>query len=206
MRTTKALFLTATFAILVAGIAGIAGAQANPPETFGTPDGLPPSLEEVCDMTTGAAHGLCVAFCEAMDCETDEPQASERACTRVGDRFVQITGELPPCLRSCPCWEPEDLNSITADNQLPFNSCNTSFFATVIQNDGFTGVEGGFATDSGLCLTRDLPPFGIAVTPEEFETCTAQIAARCEEIGTPIGTPADNGGGDDDGGEAPPPP
>lgn len=187
MRISKALFLIASLSVLVTGIAA---AQANPPESFGTPDGLPPSLEEVCDGTSGAAHGLCIAYCEAMDCESSAPQASEQACTRVGDRFVQITGGLPPCLQSCPCWEPGDLDNVTAENQLPFGSCEATGGGMIIQNDGSTsGLEGGFGVfdfgDGPVCATRDMPPYGIAVTPEEFDNCVAQIVARCEVIGAP---------------------
>lgn len=62
-----------------------------------TPDGETPSVETVCDGQVGAAFGLCNAYCEAMDCDYITPQASEKACTRVLDRFVQLTGDVPPC-------------------------------------------------------------------------------------------------------------
>jgi cysteine-rich repeat protein len=62
-----------------------------------TPDGETPSVETVCDTQVGAAFGLCNAYCEAMDCDYVTPQASEKACTRVLDRFVQVTGNVPPC-------------------------------------------------------------------------------------------------------------
>ena len=70
--------------------AGAAAAQ--------TEDDSPPSEETVCDGQTGAAYGLCTAFCEAMDCDSDEPQASQTACDKVAGKFLQITGEAPPCL------------------------------------------------------------------------------------------------------------
>ncbi len=62
-----------------------------------TPDGETPSVETVCDTQVGAAFGLCNAYCEAMDCDYITPQASEKACTRVLDRFVQLTENVPPC-------------------------------------------------------------------------------------------------------------
>jgi len=51
---------------------------------------------------------LCNAYCEAMDCDSDEPQASDTACDKVLDRFEQATGSLPPCeslpvFRGDPC-------------------------------------------------------------------------------------------------------
>ncbi len=67
----------------------------------GTPDGVPPSAETICNGTTGAAHGLCTAYCEAMDCDSGAPQASQRACDRVRTNFANITGQGLPC--DCPC-------------------------------------------------------------------------------------------------------
>jgi hypothetical protein len=51
----------------------------------------------ICDGTAGAAYGLCTAYCEAMDCESDNPQASEIACERVYSNYSKITGGVPPC-------------------------------------------------------------------------------------------------------------
>lgn len=51
-----------------------------------TPDGETPADEDVCDGLTGAAWGLCNAYCEAMDCD-GVPQASDAACNRVADNF-----------------------------------------------------------------------------------------------------------------------
>ncbi len=50
-----------------------------------TPDGQTPAEESVCDGfgLTGKAWGLCNAYCEAMDCDDANPQASEQACQRV---------------------------------------------------------------------------------------------------------------------------
>ncbi len=62
-----------------------------------TPDGEPPSVEEVCDGQVGAAFGLCNAYCEAMDCDSEEPQASEQACMMVAGQYEQITGGTMPC-------------------------------------------------------------------------------------------------------------
>lgn len=66
-----------------------------------TPDGEPPAVETVCDGQSGAAFGLCNAYCEAMDCDSAEPQASENACNKVFNKFEQLTGEVPPCDAFC---------------------------------------------------------------------------------------------------------
>jgi hypothetical protein len=71
----------------------------------GTPDGSPPAAEEPCAGQSGAALGLCTAYCEAMDCDAASPTASPQACGQVGDGFEALTGERPPCER-CPCNRP----------------------------------------------------------------------------------------------------
>ncbi|HKI04019.1 MAG TPA: hypothetical protein VKK31_18715 [Thermoanaerobaculia bacterium] len=72
-----------------------------------TPDGETPAEETVCDNETGAAFGLCNAYCEAMDCESDDPQASDTACSKVRAKFQQTTGRDLPCEAppvTCPCF------------------------------------------------------------------------------------------------------
>ena len=54
--------------------------------------------ESACELLDGAAYGLCNAYCEAMDCDSEFPAANERACNRVADNYARATdGELPPC-------------------------------------------------------------------------------------------------------------
>lgn len=180
------------FAAALVGAAG-GGAQPSPSSPFGTPDGQPPPTEEICDLTSGAAHGLCVAYCEAMDCDGQSPNASVNACTGVAERFFQITGELPPCERICPCWEPADLETVTAENQDPQSCGGFPNVDALIQNVrvSLPLVEGGFSADrffagEPACFTRDFPPFRLFVSDSQFEACVEQIRARCAEIGTPM--------------------
>ena len=72
--------LTLVFALLLI-CSGAAMAQ-------GTPDWMTPHQETVCDSETGAAFGLCNAYCEAMDCESASPQAS--ATPEEGSACVQL--------------------------------------------------------------------------------------------------------------------
>ncbi len=91
----KALTLTFALLLLCTGAA-----------LASTPDGQTPAEETVCDSETGAAFGLCNAYCEAMDCESEDPQASETACTKVRGKFMNITGRDLPCEAppaTCPC-------------------------------------------------------------------------------------------------------
>ena len=62
-----------------------------------TPDGFPPSVEDVCDDYSGAAYGLCTAYCEAMDCDDPNVHASATGCERVATNFTKKTGDPLPC-------------------------------------------------------------------------------------------------------------
>ena len=62
-----------------------------------TPDGQTPAEETVCDNETGAAYGLCNAYCEAMDCDSDNPNANDQACQDVSEKFKRVTGRALPC-------------------------------------------------------------------------------------------------------------
>ncbi|MBI3769134.1 MAG: hypothetical protein HY271_11680 [Deltaproteobacteria bacterium] len=65
----------------------------------GTPDSQPPAEEQICDPAAGlrgAAYGLCVAYCEANDCEI---QPDKHACEVLLGNFQRITGESTvPCV------------------------------------------------------------------------------------------------------------
>jgi cysteine-rich repeat protein len=94
----KRLFL---FPIFVAALAAVASPAAF---AQGTPDGETPAQEDVCAMESGAAFGLCNAYCEAMDCDLANdgdpdtaPAASAVACAKVYNDFMQIRGIAPPC-------------------------------------------------------------------------------------------------------------
>jgi hypothetical protein len=47
----------------------------------------------------GSAYAACHTFCEALDCDADQHTASDRACERALERFLDLSdGEQPPCL------------------------------------------------------------------------------------------------------------
>jgi hypothetical protein len=63
----------------------------------GTPDESPPAEETACDAAGlgGAAYGLCVAYCEANDCDV---YPDSQACDRLWENYTKITGEeFFPC-------------------------------------------------------------------------------------------------------------
>ena len=75
--------------------------------------GKPRRHGSICDEAglIGSAYGACNAYCEALDCDSLEPGGSKRACEQARNRFMKLTGELPPCEPLCPCgssWRDED--------------------------------------------------------------------------------------------------
>lgn len=53
-----------------------------------TPDANTPAVEEACTKYEGegARHGLCVAYCEAQDC--DNTKFSNPSCSTIAERFI----------------------------------------------------------------------------------------------------------------------
>jgi hypothetical protein len=70
----------------------------------GTPDESPPAEEQACEESglMGSALGLCVAFCEANDCDAF-PES--KACEVLRGNYARITGEL---LFPCEVEPPPD--------------------------------------------------------------------------------------------------
>lgn len=140
-----------------------------------TPDGTPPSGETVCDGEVGAAYGLCTAYCEAMDCESDDPHASETACNKVGSKFQNITGRAVPCevpLVACPCTSIPEWNADLAGmvicaeftpGLLNFEEGSLSGRSTINTIDSPDRCT-TFLPSSGTVLT-------LPVTPEEGAFC-----------------------------------
>jgi hypothetical protein len=62
-----------------------------------TADGETPAEEDICTTwgMTGKVNGLCNSYCEAMDCDSAAPQASEQACSRVLGKIEGALGDTP---------------------------------------------------------------------------------------------------------------
>jgi hypothetical protein len=129
---------------------------------------------DACDGETGAAYGLCNAYCEAMDCDSDNAQASETACAKVKDKFANITGrtslpcEAPPV--TCPCNDPA-VNQPFADTvagQREILSCligaqDGSTLSLILSPTGDASVANGRCSAFGG-QTQPL-------TPEQYQLC-----------------------------------
>ena len=147
-----------------------------------TPDGTPPSGETVCDGEVGAAYGLCTAYCEAMDCESDDPHASETACNKVGSKFMNITGRDLPCEAppTCPTPSPGTTCPCTADPTFnlilgfPGGSCIDQGTSIVFSGNGTLHAE---CIPSPACGVAGLP--SMSTTPEESAACVQLLREAC---------------------------
>ena len=63
-----------------------------------TPDGLSPAAETWCDGYDSDAHGACVVYCEAQDCNEGWTEATDPSCRNAYEAFLAATGTEPPCL------------------------------------------------------------------------------------------------------------
>jgi hypothetical protein len=75
--------------------------------------------EDVCGKYSDNAWGLCNAYCTAMDCDSEQTNASGYACIQVAANFTRATGE-----ESMPCEDNEP--AAPTDTQAGSCPCNFS--------------------------------------------------------------------------------
>jgi hypothetical protein len=133
-----------------------------------TPDGQPPAEEEVCLGETGSAYGLCNAYCEAMDCDSDDPKASEKACNALLRNYQRITGYADfPC-EEADCFDANDWigtgdldgfleDCLATTNCQPSNTCDGIYdsdlgYLCIIEGiEEFCDVVNSILSDSQCC-------------------------------------------------------
>lgn len=137
-----------------------------------TPDGQPPSQETVCDGQTGAAYGLCNAYCEAMDCDSPSPQASPKACSRVQRNYQRITGQPLPCDVPCPCPGLLPLFGAIVDGTALPDRCivDSSTISVLLPDNTFAFVDS--AASPAFCSDN----------LESFVDLTGAEAAVCRDL------------------------
>lgn len=117
--------------LLIASVASVATAQGKSNSHRRTPDGATPAEESTCDNLkhgTPGLYGLCIAFCEAHDCEPDLSLEDPFSVCKKSDRKIldkyrdKMRDGDPdmPCMPNpggpggggetlCPCWSEDDL-------------------------------------------------------------------------------------------------
>jgi hypothetical protein len=135
-----------------------------------TPDGKPPSVETVCDGLSGAAFGLCNAYCEAMDCDSPNHRASDTACEQVKSNYERHTGQPLPCEVSCPCSQHFPLFAQLAEGSATVDQClqDTQVISVVTSDQMFALVNDGVTPP--YCSVNLEPPF-LELTSQEATAC-----------------------------------
>ncbi len=158
-----------------------------------TADGNTPAEETVCDGQSGAAYGLCNAYCEAMDCDSDSPNANQSACDKVGTKFENITGEIPPCEVTCPCAGVVLDTGYSWEDTSGFDSCQNSSTFTVL-NDTINGDKVlKRANQNGCDFWDDFRSpgnfFSTQTTPDEHRACVRDLLAQAKAADVTCPTP-----------------
>lgn len=166
----RAITSAAFAAFLCIGLGSPAMAQ--------TPDGEPPAVESVCDDLTGAAFGLCNAYCEAMDCHDPEnAKASASACTAVKGRLAVAGVATPPCedgpVFECPCFDTQGILEVVEDPFCTIDAVNTlggissSIYDSSLDVNWLAWIGEGTPDE---CV-NDYTIFTDGITPAGYDAC-----------------------------------
>ncbi len=168
MRRTSIARISGIIAAILVGVLYALG-----PAAALTPDGIPPSHENVCDGLHGAAFGLCNAYCEAQDCDVHP----KRSCNILRRLFARKTGSpIFPCDRT-----PVVTNTPT----------NTAA-ATATAQPTSTPAPAPTATETAAPATATpAPPTSTPAPPTETPAAPTETpAAPTETPAAPTETPA----------------
>jgi hypothetical protein len=177
-----------------------------------TPDGDAPANEGVCDELIGftpGLYGLCVAFCEAQDCEaTFDPAtgnvAFDPGCRPSNPRLLAKYNKLKnpadpamPCVKNgCPCWTENEI-ALIADGEtticgaVPDHPGDTALFGWDLEANlheflDACGPPTCYLEPTGICVYVARNPFTFRwqlTTPEQFDACIASIETECLDRG-----------------------
>lgn len=167
-----------------------------------TPDGKTPHEETICDGQTGAAFGLCNAYCEAMDCDSENPHASQKACDRIKSQYQKHTGiENLPCEEDikplgCPCIDYLPEFAACSDKINDFESCIDYYVYDNYYNEVQAHIQ--LDSESSYILVTNLEsPIPICefynfytgyyeyleITNEELDSCVNTLLEKIDESG-----------------------
>ena len=146
----------------------------------------------ICKDEIGKAFGLCVAYCEAMDCDSTEPGGSEKACATIAGDFAELTSRDLPCqVNLCPCAaEPEWDEFLQSES---WNDCVLGSWGNVVDvvllwpiyepNVIFSGRS--LDLDTLLCNVNSVN--GVIqireLTPEQNNYCQQDLLTAAEAAG-----------------------
>lgn len=161
-----------------------------------TRDGATPAEEAVCDGLLDASpglYGLCVAYCEAQDCDSVDLAISGQ-CRAPDQRLLdhyekkrQPEDPPMPCLKPepdpCPCFSREDLSTV------PVNTCFATDFGddsvlVLTDDDDINGAIVEVGPDGwGICGVFHGVGGTLEISPKEVTACELVIRSRAGELG-----------------------
>jgi hypothetical protein len=168
-------------------------------KVHGTPDGQTPHEEDICDGETGAAFGLCNAYCEAMDCDSAKPYASVEACNKIKRLFRKHTGgrympcdptnEAPPGRNieqpDCPCLYDIPEFGAFLDNPDNFTYCYDTGTGELLGIGDTASAEifTNGTEEIPICayFNDDVFQF-VEITYEELEICEKLLVDAIENV------------------------
>ena len=161
-----------------------------------TRDGATPAEEEVCDALSDATpglYGLCVAYCEAQDCDSVDLAISGQ-CRAPNQRLLdhyekkrQSEDPPMPCLTPapdpCPCFSREDLSTVQVNTCFTINFRDESVLV-ITDDDDINGAIVEVGPDGwGLCGVFHGDGGTLEISPEEVTACELVIRSRADELG-----------------------
>lgn len=152
-----------------------------------TGDHIVPAIETVCDGDP-FSFGLCNAYCEALDCDSETPLGTPKACANKLKNYVKKSGgALPPCEASCPCEFDVESDFVTlvefGDEEFappPIDVAGT--YDEFCDNWGPNGENSFIATALQFIPTNSDDPQGVALA-YWVEDETENNPASCTELG-----------------------
>lgn len=178
----------------------------------GTPDGVTPANENVCDVVQGGTpslYGLCVAFCEAQDhfdpsapvteAELDAYLDGEVRAKQIYDKYEsrrQAGDPSMPCVviaqdEPCKCWTDEELVNGTDAGTVTFTA--TQFITSLdaknglgITTDSFRTIETKRRPGCRAKITLDsgyVIQRSLVLNTEELAICKTSLINRAAELG-----------------------
>ncbi len=180
------------------------------PATAQTPDGVTPANEEMCDVLVDATpglYGLCVAMCEAQDCEAElnpftgevefDPSCKPSAEHLLANYNKKAGPSDPrmPCVKvACPCWTEAEIDNISG------RTIGDKSFDSCLLGESYSGLFGASADGGGwesayvlndrrkglMCQSIQTNPSTIREQPvsaDEFSVCRQSVIDECASRG-----------------------
>ncbi len=174
------------FAAMAATLAWIVVTAGAPALAQGMADDSA-CLEE---FLSGEEFGLCNAYCEAMDCDGDNPQASAKACEKVRLKFedIALVDELPCLAEPSPNDPPTlDLNAVDGPGETGSTATFVSFGDAVpiavdvmIEDDGETIISATVTLKNAL----DDPDETLSLSPAGHDLLVGLVGGAVTGEGT----------------------